>query len=128
MLVNPGEPISTLEAYRAYDALRRPPSKELAAIPPLTPPDPETLGRLVQNDLEDPATMIGVCDRWILQPEDPWEVTGYVHNVVFTCGAIPEEDGSVKIYWGGADKVMCVGTARIDELTELCIKDARPAL
>ncbi|WP_320042837.1 hypothetical protein [uncultured Desulfobacter sp.] len=26
--------------------------------------------------------------------------TGYVPNVVFTCGAVLEEDGPVKIYWG----------------------------
>jgi len=41
----------------------------------------------------------GVGDSWILQPEDAWEVTGYVHNVVFTCGAVPEPDGTVKMYW-----------------------------
>ncbi len=80
------------------------------------------------HDLNDPATILGVCDRWILQPEDPWEITGYVHNVVFTCGAIPEDDGTVKLYWGGADKVMCVGTARIDELVDLCLTDSRPAM
>lgn len=80
------------------------------------------------HDLDDPAKVIGVCDRWILQPEDPWEVTGYVHNVVFTCGAIPEDDGTVKIYWGGADKVMCVGTAVIEELVDLCLTDSRLAI
>jgi predicted GH43/DUF377 family glycosyl hydrolase len=80
------------------------------------------------HDLEDPANVIAVSDRWILQPEDPWEVTGYVHNVVFTCGAIPEEDGTVKIYWGGADKVMCVGTAAIEQLVALCLKDSRPPM
>ena len=80
------------------------------------------------HDLKDPARILGVSDEWILQPEDPWEVAGYVHNVVFTCGAIPEEDGTVKIYWGAADSVMCVGTARIDDLVELCLKKPRPAL
>ena len=78
--------------------------------------------------LQDPAKIIGVGDSWILQPEDPWEVTGYVHNVVFTCGAIAEPDGSVKIYWGGADSVMCVGTARIDDLVDRCLNHSRPAL
>ena len=57
-----------------------------------------------------------MSDSWILQPEDPWEVTGYVHNVVFSCGAVPEPDGTVKIYWGGADSVMCVGEANIADL------------
>ena len=80
------------------------------------------------HDLEDPAKIIGVSDEWILQPEDPWEVTGYVHNVVFTCGAIPEEDGMVKIYWGGADTVMCVGTAQIQDLVDLCLKNSRPPI
>ena len=78
--------------------------------------------------LQDPAKIIGVGDSWILQPEDPWEVTGYVHNVVFTCGAIAEPDGSVKIYWGGADSVMCVGTAQLDDLVARCLNHSRPAL
>src|SRR6201981_3593658 len=52
------------------------------------------------HDLKNPAKVIGVGDSWILQPEDPWEITGYVHNVVFTCGAVPEPNGTVKLYWG----------------------------
>jgi len=80
------------------------------------------------HKLDDPAVVLGVGDRWILQPQDPWEVTGYVHNVVFTCGAVAEDDGTVKIYWGGADSVMCAGTAIIDELVELCLNDSRPGL
>lgn len=77
------------------------------------------------HDLADPSIILAVGDEWILQPEDAHEVTGYVHNVVFTCGAIPEPDGTVKIYWGGADKVMCVGTAIIEELVDHCIKKPR---
>lgn len=78
--------------------------------------------------LDDPSRILGVADDWILQPEAPWEVTGYVHNVVFTCGAVAEEDRSIKIYWGGADTVMCVGLAQIDELVALCLNKHRPAL
>lgn len=80
------------------------------------------------HDLHDPSIVLGVADDWILQPEDSWEVAGYVHNVVFTCGAIKEEDGTIKIYWGGADTVMCVGTAGIDRLTDLCLEHPRKAL
>jgi predicted GH43/DUF377 family glycosyl hydrolase len=79
------------------------------------------------HDLHNPAKIIGVGDSWILQPEDPWEVTGYVHNVVFTCGAVAESDGTVKIYWGGADTVMCAGTANISDLVALCLDHGRPA-
>ena len=80
------------------------------------------------HDINDPAIIIGVSDRWILQPEAPWEVNGYVPNVVFTCGSVPEDDGTVKIYWGGADTVMCAGTAVIDDLVQLCLTDARSAM
>ena len=80
------------------------------------------------HDLNDPSRVIGVSDNWILQPEALWEISGYVPNVVFTCGTIPEEDGTLKIYWGGADTVMCVGTANIKELIELCINSSRSSL
>ncbi|MBN1124912.1 MAG: glycoside hydrolase family 130 protein [Sedimentisphaerales bacterium] len=85
------------------------------------------LGVCLQK-LDDPAVILGVSDRWILTPRDPWELVGYVHNVVFCCGAVPEEDGSIKVYWGAADTVMCVGTANIDELVDLCLSNSRPAI
>jgi predicted GH43/DUF377 family glycosyl hydrolase len=80
------------------------------------------------HDLTDPARVLGVADEWVLEPEDPWERVGYVPNVVFTCGAIPEEDGTVKVYWGGADTVMCGGTAVVDELVDMCLERPRPPL
>lgn len=80
------------------------------------------------HDLNDPAVIIAVGDEWILQPEEVYEITGYVHNVVFTCGAVPENDGSVKIYWGAADKVMCVGTANLEALVDHCLDNPRKPL
>jgi len=80
------------------------------------------------HDIASPATVLGVADDWIVSPEDSWELTGYVHNVVFSCGAIAEDDGTLKIYWGAADTVMCVGTARIADLVQLCRDKPRTAL
>ena len=80
------------------------------------------------HDLIDPSKIIAVGDEWILQPEDVCEITGYVHNVVFCCGAVPEDDGSIKIYWGGADKVMCVGTANLEALVDHCLNNPRKAI
>jgi predicted GH43/DUF377 family glycosyl hydrolase len=78
------------------------------------------------HDLANPAKILGVSDEWVLAPEDPWEITGYVHNVVFTCGAVADDDGGVTIYWAGADTVMCAGTARLDDLVDLCLSNSRP--
>lgn len=80
------------------------------------------------HELKDPSKIIAVGDEWILQPEEVYEITGYVHNVVFSCGAVAEDDGTVKIYWGGADKVMCVGTAVLDELVAHCSSNPRKPL
>jgi len=80
------------------------------------------------HDLHDPSKVIAVGDRWILQPEDPWEISGYVPNVVFSCAAVPEEDGQIKLYWGGADTVMCVGTTTVNQLLQHCLNSPRPAL
>ncbi|MGM0439525.1 MAG: glycoside hydrolase family 130 protein [Chlamydiota bacterium] len=77
------------------------------------------------HDLENPAKILGIGDSWILEPQDPWERTGYVSNVVFSCAAVPEDDGTLKIYWGGADTVMCVGEASIEELVAHCLDDNR---
>ena len=43
------------------------------------------------------------------------------HNIlVFLAAAIPEADGTLKLYWGGADTVMCAGQAKVDDLIEMC--------
>jgi len=80
------------------------------------------------HDLEDPGRVLGVADEWILQPEDPWEVSGYVHNVVFSCGAVAEPDGMLKVYWGGADTVICAGTVETEALVDLCLTRSRPPI
>jgi len=78
--------------------------------------------------LDDPSRILGVSDDWILQPERPWEITGYVPNVVFTCGAITEEDGAIRLYWGGADSVICTGTTEVSDLVQLCLHKSRSAV
>ncbi|QUI25793.1 glycoside hydrolase family 130 protein [Vallitalea pronyensis] len=75
------------------------------------------------HDLEDPRKVIGRSRRFILAPEAIHERVGYVSNVVFTCGAIPEPDGTIKIYYGGADTVMCVATGEINALIDLAMED-----
>jgi len=73
------------------------------------------------HDLTDPSRVLGVADPWILEPHDLWERTGYVPNVVFTCGALLEDDGiTLRLYWGAADTVICTGTADLDQLIALC--------
>ena len=73
------------------------------------------------HDLEDPTKVLGVGDEWILEPHDPWERVGYVPNVVFSCGATRAPgEGTLRLYWGAADTVLCTGTVEIDALVARC--------
>jgi predicted GH43/DUF377 family glycosyl hydrolase len=71
-------------------------------------------------DLDDPAEIVARAQAPILSPREQYERVGLTSNVVFTSGAIFEEDGEVKIYYGGADTVQCVATARLDDLIQAC--------
>ena len=45
---------------------------------------------------------------------------GRVMNVTFTCNAIPEPDGTVRIYYGAADSCIGLATAKLDDLVAAC--------
>lgn len=72
------------------------------------------------TDLNDPGKVIAKSERAILIPEEPYELIGQTPSVVFTNAAIPEDDGTVKIYYGAADAVQCVGIAKMQDLLDAC--------
>jgi beta-1,4-mannooligosaccharide/beta-1,4-mannosyl-N-acetylglucosamine phosphorylase len=73
-------------------------------------------------DLEDPRQVVGLYKEPLIAPEGPYEVeNGFRTNVVFPCGMILEDDGEVKVYYGGADTVICLATADVDDLVRLCM-------
>ncbi len=54
----------------------------------------------------------------ILEPQENYELRGEVHEVVFGCGAC-EVKGTYFIYYGGADRVVCVATIEKEELLKI---------
>ncbi len=71
-------------------------------------------------DLEDPSKLIGRSRIPIISPREMYERTGDVPNVIFTCGAIVEDNEEVKIYYGAADTCICVATCKLNDLIESC--------
>jgi predicted GH43/DUF377 family glycosyl hydrolase len=67
-------------------------------------------------DLNDPSQVIGYTKDFLLWPEHDYEMKGRVTNVVFTCNAIPEADGSIKIYYGAADTNIGLAEGNIEEI------------
>lgn len=74
-------------------------------------------------DLEQPWRVIGRANQAILSPIVEEDILGNVSNVVFTCGAILEEDGELKVYYGAADQVMCLATASLVDVVALCMQE-----
>ena len=75
-------------------------------------------------DLENPAHVLGRAAIPILTPREYYERVGDIGNVVFSCGAILEEQTrEVKIYYGAADTCICVGTAKLDALIKRCFEE-----
>ncbi len=72
---------------------------------------------LVLLDRNDPAKILLRGREWIFGPDAPYECLGDVPGVVFPCGWLLDEDGdTVRMYYGGADKVVCVATASLRNL------------
>jgi len=77
---------------------------------------------MVLLDLQDPSKVIGVYRDPLLAPETEYEaVDGFRTNVIFPTGAILEDDGTVKVYYGAADTVIALATADVNELVNLCL-------
>jgi predicted GH43/DUF377 family glycosyl hydrolase len=69
-------------------------------------------------DLNDPTKVIYRHPEPILEPVMDYEREGVVPNVVFTNGAVLKE-GTVFVYYGGADTVIGVATAPLSRFFEL---------
>jgi predicted GH43/DUF377 family glycosyl hydrolase len=70
---------------------------------------------LALHDLDDPSIILKRQDQWILQPERDWERHGDVDGAIFTCGAILREDGTLRVYYAGADTMIGLAEAPMDE-------------
>jgi predicted GH43/DUF377 family glycosyl hydrolase len=67
-------------------------------------------------DINDHTKVIGRSVLPLMSPVEPWERDGWISNVVFPCGQIVK-DGTVYLYYGGADHVVAVATIDLMELT-----------
>lgn len=66
-------------------------------------------------DLNDPRKIIGRTKGPLLAPEEPYELAGYVPNVIFPSGAIVEKD-TLTIYYGAADTTVCKARVNLSDL------------
>ncbi|MFH1688972.1 MAG: glycoside hydrolase family 130 protein [Candidatus Eisenbacteria bacterium] len=80
-------------------------------------------------DLDDPSRVLARSRNNMLEPREPYEMTGQVPNVIFPSGMIVEEcdvegfadpESKALIYYGAADTSVCLATASVGELLAAC--------
>ena len=83
-------------------------------------PNPEKLDLIfgIEALLLDEKNLTRILGRTkgpIIAPEEPYEMSGYVSNVIFPTGAIVEKD-KLSIYYGAADTTTCVAHISLKDL------------
>lgn len=77
-------------------------------------------------DLRDPTVILRRATAPVLEPEAPYEEEGYKPGVVYASGAVIK-DGTLFVYYGGADSAVCVAFAPLAEFLAALKKEKRPA-
>lgn len=68
-------------------------------------------------DLEQPDKCLRRGDEWVFRPEQDYEVSGDVDNVVFPCGYTIAADGdTMNLYYGAADTSIALATGSVAEM------------
>ncbi len=71
-------------------------------------------------DSEDPATVRHRTDEWVFGPSAAYEHSGDVGRVVFPCGwTLDETADQLRLYYGAADTVIGLATARFSDVLAL---------
>ena len=68
---------------------------------------------------DDPSQVLSRSDASILAPTENYERIGDMNNLVFSCGAIPEDD-TLLLYYGAARSCICLGTIKISDIVKQC--------
>lgn len=73
-------------------------------------------------DLNDPRKVLYRTKKWIMEPDQPFELEGIYDGCVFPTAAVVK-DGVLFIYYGCADKHIGVATVDFDEMIEYLVKE-----
>ena len=70
-------------------------------------------------DTDEPSRVLYRCENHLLTPEEDYETTGFVPNVVFPCATLQDGDtGRIAIYYGAADTNVGLAFTTADEIVD----------
>ena len=71
-------------------------------------------------DRDEPTKVVGRTGIPLLSPREDYERIGDLPNIIFSTGAIIDDEGRIRIAYGAADSCICLGVADLNEVIELC--------
>lgn len=78
-------------------------------------------------DIDEPTRVLYRSKQPILEPDEAYENSGFKWGVVYACGAVVK-NGTLFVYYGGADRVTCVASAKLDKFLDELSKHREPKL
>ena len=73
---------------------------------------------VVLLELDNPSHVIKRGSMPILSPRTKYERIGDIPNVCFACGAVVDDNGKIKVYYGAADTSICVAASTMKQILE----------
>jgi beta-1,2-mannobiose phosphorylase / 1,2-beta-oligomannan phosphorylase len=75
-------------------------------------------------DLSDPSRVVARSESPIMEPNEPYELNGFLGNVIFTNGHLVTGD-KLKLYYSASDEVICMAEFSIKEILNSLTPQAR---
>lgn len=76
-------------------------------------------------DRDEPTKVIGRAGIPILSPRENYERIGDVPNIVFSTGAIMDDQGNLEIFYGAANSCICIGMTTVNEVVANCMESEK---
>ena len=68
------------------------------------------------SDLEHPERVLTRSRKCVLEPQADYELEGVYGNCVFSNGLVADEDGTMTVYYGAADRICAAAVTTVDEM------------
>jgi len=68
------------------------------------------------SELDRPEHVVARSSRPVFRPEAPYEHVGVYANCVFSNGLLAEDDGTLTVYYGAADRICAAAVTTVEEM------------
>jgi predicted GH43/DUF377 family glycosyl hydrolase len=83
------------------------------------------IGTVILNKDNPAGPLVGRSNIPVLSPRELYERVGDISNIVFSCGAILEDDSSIKFYYGTSNNCLYVGATTLAEIIDTCLQSTK---